>query len=111
MDEKDPFGYPLFTYVWVIGLGLVGGLLRYLTTMERFNIIRLITEILSSGFIGLITFWMCEYQDLGKLMTAILVAIAGHLGGKVWDEFLNFFRLKFGGTTAPPPTGTGGHGG
>lgn len=108
MDEKDPFGYPLVTYIWVIGLGLIGGLLRYLTTMERFNVIRLITEILSSGFIGLITFWMCEYQDLGKLMTAILVAIAGHLGGKVWDEFLNFFRLKFGGAASPPPAGNNG---
>ena len=35
-----------------------------------------------AGFIGLLTFWMCEAANLHPLVTGSMVGIAGHMGSR-----------------------------
>lgn len=47
-----------------------------------FNIVEFIGEICTSGFAGVITFYLCEAGSFSPLMTAAMVGIAGHMGGR-----------------------------
>lgn len=96
MIEKDPFTYPLITYIWVLGLAVVGGIVGHLNRMRKFRLGAFLIDIISSGFIGLLTFWLCEASDFSQYMTAALVGISGHMGSRAWFELENALRSKLG---------------
>ncbi|MBS9778429.1 MAG: hypothetical protein KGV50_06660, partial [Gammaproteobacteria bacterium] len=52
-----------------------------------------------SGFAGVITFYLCEYWQFDRLLTAVLVAISGHLGGNAIDKFTKMWEV----ITKQPP--------
>lgn len=97
MDGKDPFGYPGITYVWVLGLACLGGLVKYLNSMNNFKFGRLIIDVISSGFTGLMTFWMCEFLNISGSLSAVLIATAGLMGNRAWKEFENIWLARIGG--------------
>lgn len=92
MDEKDPTSYPLFTYAWVVGLAIWGGVVRHYQQLQRtkkpFKLGMFLGEVASSGLAGLLAFFFCEWSDVPELLAAILIAISGHTGA----ETLLFFR-------------------
>ncbi len=105
MPEKDPSTYPLLTYVWVIGLSAWGGLVGYIRKVREgagvpFSLAALIGEILTSAFVGVITFWLCEQSGLSPLLTAAFVGISGHMGSRAifqMDNLLtHWFEKVFG---------------
>lgn len=96
MPEKDPFGYPLLTYLWVVGLSAFGSMVRHLTSMDTFSVGKLLVDILSGGFTGLLTFWLCEWQDIQGPLSAFLIGVSGLMGARAWQEFANILRMRFG---------------
>lgn len=104
MLDKDPTTFSLLTYLWVFLLAMAGGLVAFI---RRLNLspkplplsevfIKLFGELIISGFAGVLTFYLCEYWDFDQLLTAVLVAISGHLGGgaidrisKIWDAIVD----------------------
>lgn len=87
MEPKDPTSYSLITYLWVMGLALGGGLVSYMHKLQLgirrpFSIIEFIGELVTSGFTGVITFWLCESSGISPLMTAVFVGISGHMGSR-----------------------------
>lgn len=85
MLDKDPFGYSLFTYVWVVGLAIWGGVVNFIQKVNRgearvHNIVELIGEVIIAAFVGVITFYMCELSQFPQILSAALVAISGHMG-------------------------------
>lgn len=96
MDGKDPFGYPVVTYLFVIGLACFGGLVKYLNTATEFKLVRLLIDVISSGFTGLLTFWLCEFLHISGSLSAVLIATSGLLGSRAWKEFENLWWAKFG---------------
>lgn len=83
--EKDPFAYPIITYLWVFALAMLGGAVNFATKLRAgvvrvFNLTELVGELVTSGFAGLLTFWLCEAADINKLMSAVLIGISGHMG-------------------------------
>lgn len=47
--------------------------------------LKLCGELFVSAFAGLITYWLCQHWEMSTNMTATLVAVSGHLGGKTID--------------------------
>jgi hypothetical protein len=87
MIEKDPLSYPLITYAWVFLLSMVGGVVSFNTKIRNgharpFNFMELIGEIMTSAFVGVITFWLCEAANVPALVSAAMVGISGHMGSR-----------------------------
>lgn len=87
MLEKDPTTYAAITYLWVIALSAWGGLVSFFTKVKKgearaCNFIELIGEIVTSGFAGILTFWLCEAANFNALVSAALVGISGHMGSR-----------------------------
>lgn len=87
MDSKDPTSYSLITYIWVSGLSVAGGLVSYMHKLQLgirrpFSIIEFIGELVTAGFTGLITFWLCESTGISPLLTAVFVGVSGHMGSR-----------------------------
>jgi len=94
--EKDPFGYSLGTYLWVFGLALIGGAVKYLNHSDRFSFIVLIRDLVTAGFAGLLTFWLCDWLNIAAPLSAVLIAMAGLMGTRALKEIENLYRLRLG---------------
>jgi len=82
---NSPENYSLLTYLWVVGLSILGGTVRTLTNLKMgmsWNDLfrRWIIDITVSAFIGIITFFLCEYASLEPVLTAAFVGISAHMG-------------------------------
>jgi hypothetical protein len=103
---KDPTGYGWMTYLWVCLIAAWGGLVRFLNSMrerkESFGaaLVTLLTGLITSVFVGVLTFYACEIANFDKLWTAICVAVTGHLGAQAMQVFekaiLGRLKLAFG---------------
>lgn len=104
MLDKDPTTFSLLTYMWVFLLAMTGGLVAFIRRLNKSRkplpltevFVRLLGELIISGFAGVITFYLCEFWNFDQLLTAVLVAISGHLGGgaidrisKIWDAMID----------------------
>lgn len=97
IDNKDPFGYPLTTYLWVLGLALIGGAVKYLNQKtERFSWLLLVRDLVTAGFAGLMTFWMCEWANISGPLSAVLISTSGLMGTRALREIENLYRLRLG---------------
>lgn len=86
--EKDPLSYPLITYAWVVFLALWGGLANFIGKVKRgesrwCNLTELVGELVISGGVGVITFYLCEIGNIPPLMSSVFIAISGHMGTRV----------------------------
>lgn len=90
---KDPTGYGWMTYLWVCLIAAWGGLVRFLNSRrerkESFGaaLLTLLTGLITSVFVGVLTFYACEIANFDKLWTAICVAVTGHLGAQAMQVF------------------------
>lgn len=71
-------------FLMALALSCVGGLVSYLNRIDKsgiaFSFFRLSIEIITSGFVGIISFMLCDYAGLEWSATAAIVAISGHMG-------------------------------
>lgn len=82
---NSPENYSFITYIWVIGMSILGGTVRTLTNLKLGMSIsdifrRWIIDITVSAFIGIVTFFLCEYASLEPILTAAFVGISAHMG-------------------------------
>lgn len=67
-------------------LAALGGGIAYLnkldTTEVPFKALTFFTEVITSGFVGVITFMLCDAAGWGWQVTAATVAISGHMGAR-----------------------------
>lgn len=108
---KDPAGYGWMTYLWVCVIAAWGGLVRFLNSMrerkESFSaaLVTLLTGLVTSVFVGVMTFYACEIANFDKLWTAICVAVTGHLGAQAMQIFekaiMSRLKVIFGLPTSP----------
>ena len=92
MIDKDPFGYSVVTYVWVLLLAVWGGVVNFIQRLKRgetkaHNLVEFIGEVVISAFVGVVTFYLCELSDFPQILTAALVAISGHMGTRALFVF------------------------
>lgn len=101
MPEKDPTNYSMITYLWVIVLSAWGGTVNFMRKRKSgearpFNIAELTGEVFTSGFAGVLTFWLCEAAGISPLITAALVGISGHMGGRAIFRLERWAEARFG---------------
>jgi hypothetical protein len=96
IENKDPFGYPLTTYLWVLGLALIGGAVKYLNQSTRFSWLLLVRDLVTAGFAGLMTFWICEWAAISGPLSAVLISTSGLMGTRALREIENLYRLRLG---------------
>lgn len=105
MPEKDPSTYTALTYLWVVVLAMWGGVISFVQRVKLghtkvFNFMEFLGEVATSGFVGVITFWLCEAAGINHLITAALVGITGHMGSRAiwrlekWAEHILYSERK-----------------
>lgn len=95
MDFGTPFGYPIETYIWVIGLASAAGMVKninYTAITKQFSLLLLLRDILTGGFSGLMAFWICENYEVKIPLNAVAIAIAGIMGARAWEEIETVIR-------------------
>ena len=85
MPHKDPTNYSLFTYLWVLVLSLWGGTAHTIRkiregVIKHFSFSEWIGDMVISGFLGVVTFYLCEYANIVAPLNAVFVGIAAHQG-------------------------------
>lgn len=93
---KDPLGYSWFTYLWVVFIACMAGLIKHLNAAHRSSFRQLFVILVTAGGTGVIAFWLCEARQIQGPMSAVLIATAGAMGNRCWTEFENIWRVKFG---------------
>lgn len=90
------FGYPLSTYLWVIGLSSISGTVKYLNEFATVRqgvskhgneLLYFFRDVLTGVVSGLMAFWLCESFSIKEPLNAVAVTIAGIMGNRAWAEF------------------------
>lgn len=102
MDGKDPFGYNAEQYVWVLLIACAAGLVKHLNTMNQLRFGRMIIDVVTAGFTGVMMFWFCEALGIKGTWAALMIATGGLMGNRAWTELENFLRSRFLGATQAP---------
>lgn len=73
-------------YLWFLLLAVWGGTVNYINRVKKtglpFSIVELIGEWAISGFVGIVTIYVCMSMKMGYYETGAIVGIAGHMGGR-----------------------------
>ncbi len=73
-------------FAWMIGLSFWGGVASYVRKIKeghiRFSFAELVGELFISGFVGVLTFLLCQSAQFNSLLTAAMVGISGHMGSR-----------------------------
>ena len=98
--EASPFDYSALTYLWVVAWAALGGFVNFMRkiragAVRSFNLTELAGEIITSAFVGLLTFWMCKATGIGELTSAILIGVSGHMGSRAIFGFEKWAESKF----------------
>lgn len=96
MLDKNPFTEPPSTYLYAIGLAILGGLVKYLNNSDKFRPWVLVRDLVTAGFCGLLTFWACEWMNIEGPLSAILIATSGLMGTRLLRELENLYRIRMG---------------
>lgn len=97
------------TYGWMIALSMLGGLVAFIRKLNQSTepkplkviFMRLFGELIISAFAGIITVLLCIYWDLPLVLIGVLSGIAGHLGGKAIDTFVQIWKAIISGGKIP----------
>ena len=108
MPEKDPNNTPYFVewmcqlmpYLSTFFLSTWGGVVSHITKLrngrKKFQTKELIFDLVVSTFAGLITFYFCRAANVSETMSAVLIAISGHMGTRAIAGFETLYRRVIG---------------
>ena len=88
MPEKDPTTWTAATWVLALGMAFGGGVVNWYAKVKRghtraFNIIELIGEIFTSGFVGLGVFMLLAALDQPVGICAAASGVGGHMATRL----------------------------
>lgn len=87
-------------YAWVVGLAVFGGAVSHFqrlnSTSTAFRWGVFFAEIATSGFAGLLTYWLCQAAAMNAPITAMLVGIGGHMGTRSIARLESVYNRIFG---------------
>lgn len=97
--ERGPFDYHFVTYLWVIAVSAFAGLVSFSRKVRQgkaraFNVAELVGELATSALAGVLTFWLCEWGNVDKLLAAVFIAISGHMGTRAIFLLEKTFQAK-----------------
>lgn len=99
---KDPGSYNWLIYGWVMFLSMWGAVVRVLREMKlgeqtwRQLLFTFLREMVTSGFTGVLTFYLCEAASISPLITAVMVSISGWMGVRALAVIESVYRARIG---------------
>ena len=88
MHESDPTTWNMTTWLLALGMAMGGGIINWLARIKRgktrpFNIIELLGEIFTSGFIGVGVFMAVDSLGQPIGLCAAAAGIGGHMATRL----------------------------
>ncbi len=87
-------------YLSTLVLSCWGGIVSYIQRMrvksQKFSWKELGFDLVISSFAGLLTHFFCEYSNVSGSMSAILIAVSGHMGTRAIASFERIRDRIFG---------------
>jgi len=85
MPHKDHSNYSWITYLWIMVLSIWGGTAHTIRKVrmgiiKHFSISEWIGDMVIASFLGIITFYLCEYANIQAPLNAVFIAISAHQG-------------------------------
>lgn len=82
LDMTSHAGRSILPYVSTIILSCWGGTVAHLTANKnkKFSPKLFFIDILVSAFAGILTHLLCNYAKINPEMSAVLIAVSGHMG-------------------------------
>jgi len=86
--DKDPTSWPYTTWLLAIGMASSGGVINWLSRIRKgqtrsFNIIELLGEVFTSGFVGLGVFMAAEAMEQPLGLCAAAAGVGGHMATRL----------------------------
>lgn len=85
MQEPNhyPPDYSLATYLWVAWLSWFGAASAYLARLRNrdaadVSVFSFACEVVISSFVGLMAFYLCDWQGMDPRLAAVTIAISAH---------------------------------
>lgn len=100
--DTGPFAAKnLIPSLWMAGIAAAGGAVNFYHKIQTgqvraFNLTEFVGEIVTSGFVGVLTFWICKAFAVNEWATAAGVAIAGHMGARAIFLIEKYIEQKAG---------------
>lgn len=101
MGTTDPLAFPAATYVAVLTVAVVGGLVGYLNKGNNPKLWEAGIAALTSAFLGFIAFCICVAKQVEMSWTLVYVGLIGVMGRRAFTELLNSARARLGLPPAP----------
>lgn len=81
--NKFPPDYDGNVYAWAVWLSWFGAISAYLVKLksangERFSFYALCSEVVIASFVGVVTLYVCDWQQLSGQLTAVSIAVNAH---------------------------------
>lgn len=108
MPEKDTNNTALFVewlrqfmpYLTTFFLSTWGGVVNHIQAIrngkKKFQWRELAFDLVTSTFAGLITFYFCHSAGISETMSAILIAVSGHMGTRAIAGFETLYKRVIG---------------
>lgn len=100
---KDPSAVSWTTYMMVVFLAAWGGIVRVIRksklggkTWQQIGM-TLVVEMVISSFAGVITFFLCQSNNVQPFYTAVMTSLAGYMGGSALDVLEAVYRARIKG--------------
>lgn len=102
MPDKDPNNWELTFWAFLTGLGLTGGIIRYIedyrkelqhnpNTPHKFTLVELLGKAFSSAFACIVIYFICKGLKIDDLVALGLSGVASYFGteslGVVFQHF------------------------
>ena len=86
--EKDPTTWALGTWSLALGMSFAGGLVNWFGKVKHgksrvFNIVELIGEVFTSGFVGIGVFMLAQSLDQSVGASAALAGVTAHMATRL----------------------------
>lgn len=104
MPEKDPTTWSAATWLLALGMAFGGGLVNWYAKVKRgharvFNIIELIGEIFTSGFVGLGVFMLLIAIEQPVGVCAAAAGVGGHMATRLLFAIERAIEARLEGLT------------
>lgn len=87
-------------FVTTLILSLWGGVVNHITMLRRyrrsFRPDEFAFDLIISTFAGLLTYFFCKSSNVSETMSAVLIAISGHMGTRALAGFEIFYQRMLG---------------
>lgn len=84
-DGSNPSEWGGFTWLLAVGMPAFGGIVNWYSRIKKgrsrsFNLVELVGEIFTSGFVGLTVFMILRSYDYSEGISAAIGSYCGHMG-------------------------------